>query len=74
MKKNDLYKAVFGEDCKKESYKYEDHSFSRSISGKQYCTKCGLIALNNTFSRWSVQKGCLSHLHPSYKSKRKLSC
>lgn len=71
MKKQDLYKVVFGEDQQEEKYKYEGHSFSRSIAGKKYCTRCGLIALNNEFSRWSVDKGCLNNLHPSYKAQRK---
>lgn len=71
MKKNELYKAIFNEEYVEEKYKYEGHNFSRSVCGKPYCVKCGLVALNNDFSRWSVDKGCLSHLHPSYKSQKR---
>ncbi len=54
---------------KKEDYKHEPHQFvfSRAL-GKQYCVKCGLVALNNGFSQWATQKGCMNELHSSYKS------
>jgi len=70
VKKSDLYKIIFGEDYKEEKYKYEPHNFSRTVGGKSYCVKCGLVALNNQFSQWSADKGCMSNLHPSYKSQR----
>lgn len=69
----ETYKAVFGEDYTQEQYKYEPHSFdnNRRAGGKMYCRFCGLVALNNEFSQWSVRKGCLSDLHPEYKRMRK---
>lgn len=73
MKKSDLFKAVFGEDYKKETYKYEPCSLTKTIAGKPYCSKCGTVYLNNEFSRWSIDKGCLSDIHPSFKAKRKLT-
>lgn len=71
MKYADLYKAVFGEELKRETYKHIPHNMKGRIAGKACCLNCGLIALNNEFSRWSIDKGCLSELHPSYKSKRR---
>lgn len=73
MKQSALYEMVFGEKYKKEQYKHEPHSFKEDcrITGKPYCSKCGLIALNNPFTRWSIEKGCLSELHPSYEAQRK---
>lgn len=68
-----LYQELFGESRKQEKYTYEPHNFSGKVTGKSYCVKCGLIALNNDFSRWSVDKGCNSDLHPQYKSKRKVT-
>ncbi|EBS4516411.1 hypothetical protein DQT32_03140 [Salmonella enterica subsp. enterica serovar Braenderup] len=54
---------------KKEEYTLEHHQFAFSKSlGKQYCVKCGLIVLNNGFSQWANEKGCMNELHPSYKS------
>ncbi|SOK58588.1 hypothetical protein [Yersinia phage fHe-Yen9-04] len=55
----------------KEEYSHETHQFvfSRTL-GKQYCVKCGLIALNNGLSQWAIEKGCLNELHPSFKSTR----
>ena len=72
MTKNiaDLYEELFGERVVKEKYKMEPHSFQGRVGGKAYCTRCGLISLNNEFTRWSTEKGCLSDLHPSYKSQR----
>jgi hypothetical protein len=71
MKMSQLVKEVFGEESPPQKYKMELHSMSGRINNKSYCSKCGLIALNNNFSRWSVDKGCNSELHPSYKSQRK---
>lgn len=73
MQIEELYERLFGEKQRKESYKYEPHNFSGRVGGKQYCVKCGLVALNNPFSDWSIEKGCLSELHPQYKSKRNLT-
>ena len=41
------------------------------LGGKQVCKSCGLVALNNDFTRWSIDKGCYSDLHPEYKNARK---
>ncbi len=59
---------------KKDSrtYKYVGHSFTPLKGvGKQYCTNCGLLSLNNGISRWCVDKGCNYDVHSSYKSKIK---
>lgn len=68
MKTQDLYKLVFGESQQKETYKMVGHSFNKVIGGKQVCSNCGLVALNNEFTRWSIDKGCYADLHPQYKS------
>jgi hypothetical protein len=68
-----MYEEMFGEKYVKEKYKLEPHQFTECAGGKQYCRKCGLVALNNEFTRWSIEKGCLSELHPQYKHKRKLT-
>lgn len=70
-KYTDIYKAIFGEDYKKESYQMKAHMWKKVIAGKQVCQSCGLVALNNDFTRWSIEKGCYSDLHPEYKSARK---
>lgn len=70
---SNLYEQVFGEKYQKESYKYVAHSFNRTIVGKQYCSKCGLMALNNSFTRWAIDKGCMNYLHPSYRNQWKKS-
>jgi hypothetical protein len=66
-----LFERIFGEKYIKEPYKYEAHNFNRSIVGKQYCSKCGLIALNNKFTEWSINVGCNAEDHPNYKKERK---
>lgn len=56
----------------KETYKMEAHQFRTDVrvGGKQYCTKCGLLALNNEFTSWSIKMGCNSESHPSYQQIR----
>lgn len=56
----------------KESYKMVGHSF-RMLNrvGKQVCSRCGLLALNNPITEWCVGKGCNYEDHPQYKSKLK---
>lgn len=57
---------------KKEDYSMETHRFVfNKLIGKQYCVKCGLVLLNNGFSKWASEKGCLNELHTSYSSTRK---
>ena len=72
MKHSQVYEAVFGDKYIHEQYKYEPHSFKdgNRIAGKAYCSRCGLIATGNRFTQWSVDKGCVSHLHPQYQSQR----
>lgn len=71
MKSSDLYKHIFGEDMlRKEPYKLVHHSFNRQVCGKQVCSNCGLMALNNDFTKWCIDKGCNADLHPQYKSVR----
>ena len=68
MRSKDAFKAVFGDDSKKETYKMVGHSFNKTISGKSVCSNCGLIVLNNEFTRWCIEKGCYADLHPQYNS------
>lgn len=68
MNAKDVYKVIFGEDLKKETYKMVGHSFNKVVGGKQVCSNCGLMALNNPFTQWCIEKGCYSDLHPQYKS------
>lgn len=67
----EIFKQVFKEEYVNESYKMQGHSFSKVVGGKQVCKSCGLVALNNDFTRWSIDKGCYSDLHPEYKNARK---
>lgn len=71
-KYKELYKHIFGQDHQSESYKLVGHQweFNKGV-GKQVCKGCGLLALRNDFTDWSVRMGCLSYLHPSYESIRK---
>lgn len=49
-----------------EKYTMISHSWKRLVAGKQVCNTCGLVALNNEFTRWAIDKGCDNHLHPEY--------
>jgi hypothetical protein len=71
MKNSVLYETLFGEKYTKEKYKLEPHNFSGTICGKPYCVRCGLIAMRNEFTQWSIDKGCLSEYHPQYETMRK---
>lgn len=72
MKQSQLYETVFGEKYEKEKYKMIPHSFKlNSRIGKSVCSGCGLVALKNMFTQWSVDKGCLSELHPGYEKARR---
>lgn len=55
---------------KAEPYKNEAHSFDLRTAGKQVCSNCGLVALNNQFTAWAIRMGCRHKDHPSYSSKR----
>ena len=71
-KYNEVYKAIFNEERKQETYSLQPHSFHfNKRIGKQVCKSCGLVMLRNRFSDWSVQKGCLSELHSDYQRMRK---
>lgn len=73
-KMKDTYKAIFGEELRRDPYKMEEHAFiTNSRIGKGVCRKCGLVALNNEFTQWSIRMGCNSEEHPSYQSKRRIS-
>jgi len=54
-------------------YKYEPHGPWILLNGvgKSYCLGCGLVNLNNDFTRWCVRMGCNSDEHPQYIQKRK---
>ncbi len=65
------FERIFGEKYVRESYKLQEHSFSKRIMGKAYCSRCGLIALRNPFTQWAIRMGCNSSLHPNYKTELK---
>ena len=71
MNFKDGYREIFGEEYREEKYKFMPHNFKGKVVGKHYCLKCGLVALNNDFSQWSVKMGCLSDTHPQYQSKKR---
>lgn len=50
-------------------YKYVGHHFVPLKGvGKNYCTNCGLMALNNDITRWCIDKGCFHDVHSGYKA------
>ena len=51
----------------------EQHSFNKKIKGVPYltCSKCGLVKLNNPFTKWCISKGCDYQDHPEYNNQRK---
>lgn len=51
-----------------EKYEMIAHSWKLNVAGKQVCNTCGLVALNNDFTRWAMNKGCMNHLHPDFKN------
>ena len=71
MNFRDQYQAIFGEEYIEQRYKFKAHSFTKRVAGKQYCSNCGLVSLNNDFTRWAVRMGCYNEAHPGYKSQRK---
>ena len=71
MNFREQYRAIFGEEYRQDKYKFKAHSFNKRIVGKQYCSHCGLLALNNDFTRWSIKMGCNSGDHPNYKNERR---
>ncbi len=62
---------VINSKGKKEPYKMVGHSWTPlKHVGKSYCTRCGLVALNNEFTDWCVERGCFHTDHPQYESAR----
>lgn len=54
------------------SYVYEPHKpGKRKGIPWPVCCYCGLVYLNNEFTRWSVKKGCNSREHPGYEAQRR---
>jgi hypothetical protein len=51
-------------------YKFEPHSFNKKMLNYFYCSRCGLVALKNDFTQWSIKMGCGHRDHPSYEAKR----
>ena len=57
---------------RKVIYKKIGHTFrNKKNLSKQICSGCGLMRLNNNFTRWAIDKGCLSEYHPGYSAARK---
>jgi len=55
-------------DDKKIKYTYEKHS-PIMLRGTPwvYCKYCGLVYLNNRFTKWCIKKGCNNSYHPEYR-------
>jgi len=51
----------------------EPHNFNWKLKGcpQFICVHCGLMLLNNDFTRWCVQKGCSYSDHPDYENQKK---
>jgi hypothetical protein len=43
--------------------------FSKGL-GKRVCKECGLVWLNNAFTRWAIRLGCDNAAHPDYQNQR----
>lgn len=64
--------ALLNGESSKEPYKFVGHSFTlMKLTGKQYCTRCGLVAGKSQITQWCVDKGCNHEDHPQYKKKLK---
>lgn len=48
----------------------EGHTFDRTIANIAYCSKCGLVYLNNDFTRWCIKRGCNYSDDPIYAQAR----
>jgi hypothetical protein len=70
LQQKDVVKFL-SDDKVKESYKMVGHQWSilKGV-GKQYCTCCGLVKLNNKFTEWCIDKGCMNSVHPQYPDAR----
>jgi hypothetical protein len=55
----------------KEPYKMVGHTWKPlKHVGKSYCTRCGIVALNNEFTQWCIDRGCNHEDHPQYENAR----
>ena len=62
-----MTQADFNDLNTKTVYKMKGHTFGLLKGvGKQYCHKCGLVALNNPISHWANKKGCNYKDHSHY--------
>ena len=53
----------------REPYRFESHSWvMMKRIGKNKCDGCGLLALRNPMSLWSVKRGCYYPDAPGYKT------
>jgi hypothetical protein len=53
------------------TYTYEAHSpQKRKNIPWPICKYCGLVYLNNDFTRWAVKMGCNNNDHPGYAAAR----
>lgn len=53
------------------SYTYEAHSFQKRKGMPQLvCVHCGLVNLNNDFTRWAIRMGCNNNEHPDLQKMR----
>lgn len=59
----------------RELYKMVAHSWvAMNGTGKQKCSRCGLVRLRNPLTDWCIAKGCYHEDHPQYKAKTKQLC
>ncbi len=49
------------------TYTFESHKWGeRKFMSWAICERCGLVLLNNRFTRWHVEKGCNARDHSGY--------
>lgn len=54
------------------NYVMEHHDIEWSkVIRRNWCTKCGLVILNNKLTRWCIEKGCNNIDHREWKRVRK---
>lgn len=73
MGKGGEWKTVgFDDISSKETYSYEPHSPVKSKAFPWlFCKHCGLLYLNNKFTKWSIRMGCNNIYHSDYIRMRK---
>jgi hypothetical protein len=53
-------------------FTYEAHSPKKRKNNSWFvCDHCGLVYLNNNFTRWAIKNGCNNRDHPNYEVERK---